>query len=70
MKEEQSEPQPFVLNEDYYFENGLIVMTANYHIKRGHCCGTRCKWCPFDPKHEIGTTKVSVEFTGLITDRS
>lgn len=33
---------------DYYFENGLMVMTEQYHLKRGHCCGSKCRHCPYD----------------------
>lgn len=46
-----------VEGEDYYFENGLLVMTAAYHIKRGSCCGNGCVWCPYEPRHEGGATK-------------
>jgi hypothetical protein len=47
-----------VQGEDYYIEDGLLVMTAAYHIKRGTCCGSRCRWCPFDPKYALGATKL------------
>jgi len=54
--------QPVLVEgEDYYFEDGLLVMTALYHIKRGSCCGSRCKWCPFDPKYELGATNLATE---------
>ena len=43
---------------DYYFENGLLVYTAAYHLKRGSCCGSGCRHCPFEPRHVEGTTKV------------
>ncbi|MGP8251539.1 MAG: DUF5522 domain-containing protein [Terracidiphilus sp.] len=33
--------------EDYYMEGGLMVFTAAYHLKRGYCCGSRCRHCPF-----------------------
>lgn len=33
--------------EDYYLENGLLVFTAAYHLKRGYCCGSGCRHCPF-----------------------
>lgn len=46
-------------SEDYYFEKGLMVMTARYHLKRGHCCGSGCRHCPFDPKHHAGATVVA-----------
>ena len=48
-----------VEGEDYYFENGLLVMTAAYHIKRGSCCGNGCLWCPYEPRHEGGATKLA-----------
>ena len=32
----------------YYIENGLIVFTAAYHLKRGYCCKSGCRHCPFD----------------------
>lgn len=38
-KEEQS---PY-----YYMENGLIVFTAAYLLKRGHCCKSGCRHCPY-----------------------
>ncbi|HUP13860.1 MAG TPA: DUF5522 domain-containing protein [Niastella sp.] len=31
----------------YYNEQGYIVLTAQYHLERGHCCGNGCKHCPF-----------------------
>lgn len=34
---------------DFYFnENGLMVLTAEYHLKRGRCCGNGCLHCPYD----------------------
>ena len=34
---------------DYYFnEEGLLVFTASYHLKRGFCCENGCKHCPWN----------------------
>ena len=33
---------------DYYWENGIMVMTAAYHLKRGACCGNKCRHCPYN----------------------
>jgi hypothetical protein len=34
--------------EDYYFsEEGFIVFTEKYHLKRGYCCQSGCKHCPY-----------------------
>jgi len=43
---------------DWYVENGLLVYTAAYHIKRGHCCGSGCRHCPYEPRHVEGAEKV------------
>ncbi|MGA0556005.1 DUF5522 domain-containing protein [Larkinella sp. VNQ87] len=35
-------------DEDYYFnEQGFLVFTAKYHLKRGYCCKHGCKHCPW-----------------------
>jgi hypothetical protein len=36
--------------EDYYLENGLFVFTAKHHLKRGHCCQSGCRHCPYGYK--------------------
>ena len=28
-------------------ETGFNVFTAYYHLKRGSCCGSDCRHCPF-----------------------
>lgn len=33
--------------EDYYLEGGFTVFTAAYHLKRGYCCGSGCRHCPY-----------------------
>ncbi len=33
--------------EDFYCENGFVVFTAVYHRKRGYCCNSGCRHCPF-----------------------
>lgn len=35
-------------DKEYYFENGLMVMTEQYHLRRGTCCGNKCRHCPYD----------------------
>jgi len=32
----------------YYFnEEGLMVFTRQYHLKKGYCCGMGCLHCPY-----------------------
>ncbi len=42
--------------EDYYREGGLIVFTALYHLKRGYCCDSGCRHCPY--KDSVGLLRV------------
>ncbi len=32
---------------DYYMENGFTVFTAIYLQKRGFCCQSGCRHCPY-----------------------
>ena len=42
----------WVEGEDYYYnKQGFIVLTAKYHLSRGHCCGNGCKHCPYKYKN-------------------
>lgn len=47
---------PLIEDQDYYLDNGRIVFTSSYHIKRGHCCGNNCRHCPYTKPPVKGTT--------------
>ena len=33
---------------DYYFsKEGYLVFTEQYHLKRGYCCQSGCRHCPY-----------------------
>jgi len=36
-----------VEGEYYYLENGNWVFTAKYLLKRGYCCRSGCRHCPY-----------------------
>jgi hypothetical protein len=38
--------------KDFYLENGLMVFTRSYHLKRGYCCNHGCRHCPYKIKKE------------------
>jgi hypothetical protein len=42
--------EKFVEGIDYYFENGLMVLSAHFLKKRGYCCGNGCRHCPYTEK--------------------
>ena len=39
---EKKEDEPM-----YYMENGLMVFTRAFHLKRGSCCRSGCRHCPY-----------------------
>ncbi|MGO9323488.1 MAG: DUF5522 domain-containing protein [Terracidiphilus sp.] len=41
------QPPPGPDPEDYYFEGPYLVFAAAYHLKRGTCCGSGCRHCPY-----------------------
>ena len=37
--------------DDYYLnEEGYVVFTEKYHLKRGYCCKSNCMHCPYSKK--------------------
>jgi hypothetical protein len=44
---DQSEASPLTEGEDFFLEKGLMVFTRQYHLKRGYCCGSGCRFCPY-----------------------
>ena len=39
---------PLDAAEDFYLDpGGQTVFTAAYHLKRGYCCNSGCRHCPF-----------------------
>ena len=50
-------------SEDYYIdpETGRIILTEEYLLKRGYCCNSRCRHCPY-VRSDAGATQQSPEF--------
>lgn len=38
--------------KDFYIEKGLYVFTEKFHLKRGYCCKSGCRHCPYKCKKE------------------
>ena len=32
---------------DAYQEGPYVVFTAQYHLRRGYCCNSACRHCPY-----------------------
>lgn len=54
-----SSPEPNKSQQpDWYIEHGLLVYTVAFHLKRGFCCGSGCRHCPYEPRHVEGGTRI------------
>jgi hypothetical protein len=40
-------PSDPLAEEDFYYEGRYVVFTAAYHLKRGFCCNSDCRHCPY-----------------------
>ena len=48
VKDEDSNATPAVVEgNDYYLEGGLMVFTARFLLRRGYCCESGCRHCPY-----------------------
>ncbi|MGI9178243.1 MAG: DUF5522 domain-containing protein [Pirellulales bacterium] len=59
-------PAPVPESPDFYYENGLLVYTATFHLKRGVCCGSGCRHCPYEPRHTEGSRNLGPEPKGVV----
>lgn len=51
------------INQDFYIENGMFTMKEAAHLKRGKCCGNKCRHCPYIPLHHKGSKTTKYEQT-------
>lgn len=39
--------RPKLQPKDFYWEDGNLVLTKEYHLRRGSCCNSNCRHCPY-----------------------
>ncbi|MBX6360028.1 DUF5522 domain-containing protein [Pseudacidobacterium ailaaui] len=44
---------------DYYMDGPFLVFTEAYHLKRGYCCGSGCRHCPWKQQGNAGEASCS-----------
>lgn len=47
---------------DYLIEDGLFVFTEDYLRRRGHCCQSGCRHCPYGFEKEPDEDLTQQEF--------
>jgi len=63
-------PKNIKENVDFYYnEQGYKVFTENYHLKRGYCCKSGCKHCPYGYDKKTDTFKKVVKTENPETEK-
>ena len=47
---------------DYYMEDGKLVFTEQFHLRKGKCCHNGCRHCPYEPKHIKGNIELEEQY--------
>ena len=47
LPEDAPHVETYVEGEDYYMDGPYLVFTAQHHRKRGYCCNSGCRHCPY-----------------------
>lgn len=55
---EKIDPNNLIEGEDYYLTpEGYRCFTEKYHLKRGYCCKSGCRHCPYGFDKKTGDIK-------------
>ena len=44
----------------YLNDSGYVVLTEQYHLERGYCCGNGCLHCPYNYENVIEPRKTEL----------
>jgi hypothetical protein len=48
MSDEKQKPEALeMIPGDSYMDGPYLVFTAQYHLRRGYCCNSDCRHCPY-----------------------
>ena len=62
MEDELKEGVHYYINAD-----GYVVLTAQYHLEKGYCCGYGCLHCPYRYENIRGSRRSILLNPGLQT---
>jgi len=55
---EKIDPNNLIEGEDFYLSpEGYRIFTEKYHLKRGYCCKSGCRHCPYGFDKKTGEIK-------------
>jgi hypothetical protein len=55
---DENDPNKLIEGEDFYYTpEGYKCFTEKHHLKRGYCCKSGCRHCPYGYDKKTGTNK-------------
>ena len=45
--ETADQKKKFTEGDEFYYENGFMVLTEKFLRERGYCCDNSCRHCPY-----------------------
>jgi hypothetical protein len=52
----------FIKDVHYYLDGDRVVFTEKWLLRRGECCGNKCRHCPYTPQYQRGNVEMAKEF--------
>lgn len=46
---------------DFYVEDGKVVFTSYYLLRRGYCCNKGCRHCPYKDEITVGPGTIQIK---------
>jgi len=57
MNDQNNKNKPIEGEDFYYTPEGYKCFTEKYHLKRGYCCKSGCRHCPYGFDKKTGSFK-------------
>jgi hypothetical protein len=52
LPEPEAAKPPELAPDEFYFDGPYLVFTEVYHLRRGFCCNSGCRHCPYEKADE------------------
>ena len=59
-----AKPERLVEGVDYYMEGDNLVFTRHFLLRRGYCCNSGCRHCPYKTDDEAPAIGINIVGVG------
>lgn len=54
-EDDANAPDSLLEGDDFYFEGAMMVFTERFLLRRGYCCESGCRHCPYGFSKDEGS---------------